>query len=148
MKPENQEKLKLSVRTKYPALYKAFKAEVEKLGWEYNQKFTRFSDENLNSSSVNCLYFSTEFSSMPGKPAFSLSMHNGDADFTLENDFELALKHAKNLIEKINGRTTKVYLNENYTAEVHLDKGYVEVGCQKIYFYAISDLYHTIEKYK
>lgn len=119
------------------SLYEAFKKEVENIGWTYNSDFTEFRPN----SGHDCLYFSFEFGSMKGRPAFALS-NTGDQKFQLESQFEEALSYAKQLV----WNTATLRLNENYTAIVNRRDKTVTVGCQEFSFDKALELANLITK--
>lgn len=77
------------------ALYKAFKEEAEKEGWNYYEGFTRFRAEVMD----NCdsLYFSDEFNGKDSGLTFAFSNHSGTEHvFSLEKDWIKAIEFLKN----------------------------------------------------
>lgn len=104
--------LTMAVTSNHFSLYQAFKTEVEKLGWIYNEKFKPFKP---HASIHDCMYFSFDFTYMQGQPAFSLSC-TSDKTFQLESEFGQALEMAKQIIDSYYIKTIK--LNDLYLADI------------------------------
>lgn len=86
---------KFAVKSNSFALYKAFKEEVEKLGWEYNNGFNVFTEENMNYH--NCLYFCETWNKV-GDYKFSISNTGTGLIFNLGKQWDEALDYAGRLI--------------------------------------------------
>ena len=109
-----QEKLTMAVTADHFSLYEAFKTEVEKLGWIYNEKFKPFKP---HASIHDCMYFGFNFTYMQGQPAFSLSS-TSEKTFQLESEFGQALQMAKQLIDSYYNSIKSVKLNDLYIADI------------------------------
>ena len=111
MKQDSQ--LTMAVTADHFSLYKAFKTEVEKLGWTYNSDFVPF--DITRKGLCSCLYFSFDFTYMKDQPAFAFS-NTADKPFKLESQFAEALEAAKQLIDSYYIKTVK--LNDLYLADI------------------------------
>jgi len=104
--------LTMAVTSNHFSLYQAFKTEVEKLGWIYNDEFRPFKPHEF---SHDCMYFSFDFTYMKGQPAFALSC-TSDKSFQLESEFAEALQMAKQIIKSFSIKTFK--LNDLFLADI------------------------------
>jgi hypothetical protein len=100
------------VKAKNFALYKAFKEEVENLGYFYEQKFSEFKEKAIDNSS--CLYFSDDFDiNNPKVNSFAFSNPGGgEIEFELPQDWEEALEFAKSNFKIKEDNITKVKFSQ------------------------------------
>lgn len=92
-----EDEIKFAVTSKRLSLYKAFKEEVEKLGWKYNEKFNPFTEKK--SKIFNCMFFSSDWDGEGAK--FSFSNYGSKTKvINLDGEFEEALKYAESLVKK------------------------------------------------
>ena len=132
----------MAVRSDSFALYKAFKEEVEKMGWIYNERFTEFNEEKV--SLYDCMYFSYDFDFMEGEPVFAIS-NTRQKSFQLPEQWYSALNAAQKMIEA-NRHKVSVVLNEDYTAVIDTKTKKVRVGCQEFGFDKVLEVANTIRK--
>lgn len=93
-----KEEIQFAVTSKRFSLYEAFRTEVEKFGWKWNEKFIVFAQDTTKNR--NSLFFSTKWYK-DGVPMFAFSNSGGDTkSFDLGSEFEAALAYAASLIEK------------------------------------------------
>lgn len=93
-----EDEVQFAVVSKRFSLYKAFREEVEKFGWKWNEKFNPFTEEKRKD--MNCLFFSTHWY-RDGIPMFSFSNYTNDRKvFDLDGEFEEALEYAESLVKK------------------------------------------------
>ena len=120
------------------SLYKAFKEECEKMGWQYNNSFTPFSEERFDLGQSNCMYFSYHFDHAEGKPSFSFS--NTDLNsYSLPEQWYAAKRAVKQMIDE-RSHLHEIELNSEYTAIVDTKKRVVKVGCQEIPFSRVIEI--------
>ena len=136
--------ISFAVRSKHFSIYKAFKEEMEAIGYTWNDEFNPFSRSRFEDTT--CVYVSNTWKHRPTKPQMSFSNPSLDCTlFNLDGQFDLALEHAKKEFERAKGpHPITVKLNDSYEAVVH-DEGVV-VGCQTIPAASIQKLFEAAKK--
>jgi hypothetical protein len=85
-----------AIKSKYFSLYKAFREEAEKAGWQYNDKFNAFEEDKAESCS--CLFFHLDWNREGRNPMFSFSNHS-EIVFELETQWDIAIVHMTQVFE-------------------------------------------------
>lgn len=136
--------ISFAVRSKHFSIYKAFKEEMEAIGYAWNDKFNSFDRSRFEDTT--CVYVGNTWQYLPTKPQMSFSNPSGRTPlFNLDGQFDLALEHAKKELEKVKAsQAITVELNDSYEAIVH--DNIVTVGCQTISADSIQKLFDAAKK--
>jgi hypothetical protein len=124
-------------------LYNAFAEELKGLGYVHE-------DVGFNPWTIdifktrNCVWITDTWNSKLSVPSYSFSCTDGQV-FNLETEWDDALEYAKQYLESIKTKD-KLVLTSDYTANIDRENGLVVVGCQKIPFYKVNELYKLINK--
>lgn len=136
--------ISFAVRSKHFSIYKAFKEEMEAIGYAWNAEFNPFNRNRFKETT--CIYVGNAWHYRPTKPQMSFSNPGSTTPlFNLDGQFDLALGHAKRELEKAKAsQAVTVELNDSYEAIVHDDK--VTVGCQTFSADSIQKLFDAAKK--
>lgn len=135
--------ISFAVRSKHFSIYRAFKEEMEAIGYAWNAEFNPFNRNRFKETT--CIYVGNAWQSLPTEPLMSFSNPMGCTVFNLDGQFDLALGHAKRELEKAKAsQAVTVELNDSYEAIVHDDK--VTVGCQTFSADSIQKLFDAAKK--
>lgn len=136
-----------AIRSNNFSLYEAFKKECEKIGYKYNDAFNFFDEGSM--VRTNCLFFNeSEGWLLKNKEGYLFAFSNSDrfTTFTLPKQWDEALSYVKIKYKEYKEykeyKNNIVVLNNEYIAEIK--ENHINVGCQKIEFEKIKELYNKI----
>lgn len=124
-------------------LYNAFAEELNAIGYECKCDIIPWNVESFNIPAVNCIYISNNWNGKSTGLMYSFSHTDGDV-FDLTTEWTDALVYAKECYKSTKEETLE--LTSINTAKIDRENEFVEVGCQKIPFDKVNELYMLINK--
>lgn len=137
------------VRSKFVSVYMAFIEECEKIGWIWNNDFTRKEEaENFTGHRYNgCIFLSDSFGTKRDIPAMSFSGTSHAID--LDTDFAGAIEKAKEAyanIVNLQKYCVKDITSDGYSAQI--DTNGITVGCQLVPFAKFDELVKKVTEFR
>ena len=118
---KKSDQISFAAKSKYFSVYEAYKKELEKIGYEWNDEFNPFNEEISKRST--CVYVGSNWNYRGTGPKMSFSHPDYSTKvFNLDCEFESAIAFAKSEYNRYKSPCEKVVLNHQCTAEVYGDR--------------------------